>query len=34
MGDLTLPVPALRIKGKKPDLLAADFAEQVRIHLD
>lgn len=27
-GDLTLPVPALQIKGKKPDELAAEFAEK------
>jgi arginyl-tRNA synthetase len=31
MGDLMLPVPALRIKGKKPDVLAVEFAEQVRV---
>jgi len=29
MGDLTLPVPALRIKGKKPDVLAAELGEKV-----
>jgi arginyl-tRNA synthetase len=30
MGDLVLPVPALRIKGKKPDELAKVWAEKVR----
>lgn len=29
-GDLVLPVPALRIKGKKPDALAKEIAEKVR----
>jgi hypothetical protein len=29
-GDLMLPVPALRIKGKKPDALAQEIKEQVR----
>lgn len=28
-GDLMLPVPALRIKGKKPNELATDWAEKV-----
>jgi len=28
-GDLMLPVPALRLKGKKPDELAKDIAEKV-----
>jgi arginyl-tRNA synthetase len=28
MGDLILPVPALRLKGKKPDVLAQEFAEK------
>ena len=28
-GDLMLPVPALRIKGKKPNELAAEWAEKV-----
>ena len=28
-GDLVLPVPALRIKGENPDVLAARWAEQV-----
>lgn len=28
-GDLMLPVPALRIKGKKPNDLAAEWAEKV-----
>jgi arginyl-tRNA synthetase len=28
-GDLVLAVPALRIKGKKPDQLAAEWAEKV-----
>lgn len=28
-GDLVLPVPALRVKGKKPDALAAEIAEKV-----
>ena len=29
-GDLSLPVPALRLKGKKPDELAKDIADRVR----
>jgi hypothetical protein len=29
-GDLVLPVPALRVKGKKPVELAAEWAEKVR----
>ena len=29
MGDLVLAVPALRVKGKKPDVLAAEWAEKV-----
>ena len=29
-GDLMLPVPALRIKGKKPDELAKEIAAKVR----
>lgn len=28
-GDLVLPVPALRLKGKKPDDLAKELASQV-----
>lgn len=28
-GDLLLPVPALRIKGDKPDVLASRWADQV-----
>lgn len=28
-GDLMLPVPALRLKGKKPDELAKEIAEKV-----
>lgn len=28
-GDLLLPVPALRIKGEKPDVLASRWADQV-----
>jgi arginyl-tRNA synthetase len=28
-GDLTLAVPALRVKGKKPPELAAEWAEKV-----
>lgn len=28
-GDLMLPVPALRIKGKKPDVLAQEICDQV-----
>lgn len=31
-GDLMLPVPALRLKGKKPDALAAEIAEKVGYH--
>lgn len=30
-GDLVLPVPALRVKGKKPDELAKEWAEKVRV---
>lgn len=30
-GDLVLPVPALRVKGKKPDELAKEWAEKVRF---
>ena len=30
-GDLMLPVPALRVKGKKPTEQAVEFAEKVRI---
>lgn len=29
-GDLMLPVPALRIKGKKPDAVAKEIVEKVR----
>jgi arginyl-tRNA synthetase len=29
-GDLVLAVPALRIKGKKPDVLAQEIAEKVK----
>lgn len=29
MGDLVLPVPALRLKGKKPDQLAKDLGDKV-----
>jgi arginyl-tRNA synthetase len=28
-GDLVLPVPALRVKGKKPDELAAEWIQKV-----
>ena len=28
-GDLLLPVPALRIKGERPDVLASRWADQV-----
>lgn len=28
-GDLVLPVPALRVKGKKPNELAEEWAEKV-----
>jgi arginyl-tRNA synthetase len=28
-GDLVLPIPALRVKGKKPDALAAEWLEKV-----
>jgi len=28
-GDLVLPIPALRVKGKKPDQLAAEWLEKV-----
>jgi arginyl-tRNA synthetase len=31
-GDLVLPVPALRVKGKKPAELAAEWAEKVNAH--
>lgn len=30
-GDLMLPVPALRIKGKKPDAVALEISEKVPI---
>ena len=30
-GDVMLPVPALRIKGKKPDALALEIKEQVTL---
>ncbi len=30
-GDFVLPVPALRIKGAKPDALAESWASQVRL---
>lgn len=30
-GDLMLPVPALRIKGKKPDQLAQEIRDQVPL---
>jgi arginyl-tRNA synthetase len=30
-GDLMLPVPALRIKGKKPDALAVEIKEKVLL---
>jgi arginyl-tRNA synthetase len=30
-GDLVLPVPALRVKGKKPQELAEEWAAKVRI---
>jgi hypothetical protein len=29
MGDLVIPVPALRLKGKKPDQLAKELSEKV-----
>lgn len=32
-GDLVLPVPALRVKGKKPAELAAEWVEKVRKYL-
>jgi hypothetical protein len=32
-GDLVLPVPALKIKGRKPTDLAAEWAEKVRYPL-
>lgn len=32
-GDLTLPVPALRLKGKKPDEFAQQIAENVRVYV-
>lgn len=31
-GDLCLPVPALRIKGKKADEVAKDIVDQVRLY--
>jgi hypothetical protein len=30
-GDLVLPVPALRVKGKKPTELAGEWAEKVKL---
>jgi arginyl-tRNA synthetase len=33
-GDLTLPVPALRVKGKKPAELAVELGEKVHKHSD
>lgn len=33
MGDLVLPVQALRLKGKKPDELAKEIGEKVNHHL-
>lgn len=33
-GDLMLPVPALRIKGKKPDALAQEIADKVCYYCD
>jgi arginyl-tRNA synthetase len=30
-GDLVLPVPALRVKGKKPDELAAEWIQKVCV---
>lgn len=30
-GDFVLPIPALRIKGAKPDALGAEWAAKVRI---
>lgn len=30
-GDFTLPIPALRIKGAKPDALGAEWAAKVRV---
>ena len=33
-GDLTLPVPALRVKGKKPAELAVELGEKVHKHFD
>lgn len=32
-GDLVLPIPALRIKGKKPNELAAEWVEKVSVFL-
>lgn len=32
-GDLVLPVPALRVKGKKPAELAAEWVEKVGVIL-
>ena len=31
-GDLTIAVPALRVKGEKPDRLAEKWAKEVRLH--
>lgn len=33
-GDLILAAPALRVKGKKPDELAKEWAEKVGFYLD
>jgi arginyl-tRNA synthetase len=33
-GDFVIAVPALRIKGKKPDILAQEWADKVRFTLD
>ena len=30
-GDMVLPIPALRIKGRKPDDLAAEWMQKVRV---
>ena len=30
-GDLIVAVPALRVKGRKPDELAAEWSEKVRV---
>jgi len=32
-GDLVLPIPALRVKGKKPDQLATEWIEKVSHYL-